>query len=133
MIAIYRNLILTVLPAYPSFWENFYFKLTGLFVVLVTLGLIALILSGMGWFFKTFGDRGKHTVSRIIPDKLITPVSEKDPEIVAVITAAVYSEISDSHRIISIQPAVGQTRADLYRQAWSFEGRRQLFGSHKVR
>lgn len=130
---IYENLVFIVLPAYPSFWENFHFKLTGLFVVLATLGLIALILSAMGWFFKTFGDRGKHKASKMIPDALITPVSEIDPEIVAVITAAVYSEIRDSHRIISIRPAVSQTLADIYRQVWSLEGRRQLFDSHKVR
>jgi hypothetical protein len=49
------------------------------------------------------------------------------PETVAAISAAVHTTLRSRLRIIS----VGQVSPD--RQAWSAEGRRQVFASHKVR
>jgi hypothetical protein len=49
------------------------------------------------------------------------------PETVAAISAAVHTTLRSRLRIIS----VGQVNPD--RQAWSAEGRRQVFASHKVR
>lgn len=49
------------------------------------------------------------------------------PEIVAVITAAVFDSIDSDHRIISISSA----QQDI--PSWSQEGRRQVFASRKVR
>ena len=48
-------------------------------------------------------------------------------ETVAAISAAVHTTLRSRLRILS----VGQVSAD--RQAWSAEGRRQVFASHKVR
>ncbi len=56
------------------------------------------------------------------------------PEVLAVIAAAVDSVISERHRIVSIRPAgESETAGKLYLQAWSVEGRRQHFESHKIR
>ncbi|MFT3782669.1 MAG: OadG family protein [Nibricoccus sp.] len=49
------------------------------------------------------------------------------PQVVAAISAAVHLSIGSNHRIL----AVGQPCP--HRQAWSLEGRRQVFSSHKVR
>ena len=49
------------------------------------------------------------------------------PETVAAISTAVHTTLRSRLRILS----VGQVSAD--RQAWSAEGRRQVFASHKVR
>jgi len=49
------------------------------------------------------------------------------PETVAAISAAIHTTLRSRLRILT----VGQVSAD--RQAWSAEGRRQVFASHKVR
>lgn len=49
------------------------------------------------------------------------------PEVIAAITAAVHTTLKGRARILS----VGQVCPN--RQAWSAEGRRQVFSSHKVR
>lgn len=49
------------------------------------------------------------------------------PEIVAAITAAVVCSVGADHRIVSLVPVTQE------KMAWSLEGRRQVFQSHKVR
>lgn len=49
------------------------------------------------------------------------------PEVVAAISAAVHTTLGSNHRIL----ALGQPCP--HRQAWSLEGRRQVFDSHRVR
>ena len=49
------------------------------------------------------------------------------PEIVAVISAAIITTVGSNHRIVSVAP-IGQEKL-----AWSLEGRRQVFQSHKLR
>jgi hypothetical protein len=48
------------------------------------------------------------------------------PEIVAVISAAVYESVGNDFRIVAIS-------TDGQGTTWSMEGRRQIFGSRKVR
>ena len=60
----------------------------------------------------------------------LSPASPSDtvaPQIVAAISAAIHTTLRARHRIIS----VGEICPN--RQAWSAEGRRQVFSSHKVR
>ncbi len=49
-----------------------------------------------------------------------------EPEILAVIAAAVSCVLDQPHRILAVKPAPTM-------QHWSIEGRRQIFASHKVR
>jgi hypothetical protein len=53
-------------------------------------------------------------------------------EIRAVIAAAVDAVMSGPHRILAISP-VGSQDAGQLSLAWSVEGRRQIFQSHRVR
>ena len=54
-------------------------------------------------------------------------------EIVAVIAAAVDTVMHGPHRILSITPVGGGQSHAQTSMAWSAEGRRQIFQSHKVR
>ncbi|KXK32907.1 MAG: hypothetical protein UZ01_00329 [Candidatus Brocadia sinica] len=130
-----KMLIFANLPAYPSFLENVRFQTIGFVLVLLVLGLIALILYSFGYLFKKTGDRKTVTgAGTTLERSLILPQEEDTHELLAVIAAAVYLVIEDSHRIVSIRPvADGKVIENLYLQAWSIEGRRQHFASHKIR
>lgn len=130
-----KMLIFANLPAHPSFWENLRFQTIGFVLVLLVLGLIALILYTFGCLFKKTGDRKAVIGAGTTPEKsLILPQEEDTHELLAVIASAVYLAIENSHRIVSIRPvADGKVIESLYLQAWSIEGRRQHFASHKIR
>lgn len=55
------------------------------------------------------------------------------PQIVAVIAAAVSSQIGARARIASIRPAHAGPSVEMLMQQWSLEGRRQIYSSHQVR
>jgi hypothetical protein len=72
--------------------------------------------------------RTQPSVAAATPEKAAPiPASAVAPELVAAISAAVHTTLRARHRIIS----VGEICPN--RQAWSAEGRRQVFSSHKVR
>lgn len=58
--------------------------------------------------------------------KPAVPSGSISPEVLAVITAAVYESLGSDHRIVSIN-------ADGQNPTWSMEGRRQIFSTRKVR
>ncbi|MBM4066033.1 MAG: hypothetical protein FJ266_10410 [Planctomycetes bacterium] len=122
------------MTAQPSFFENLRFQTVGFAIVLVALGLLALVLGLTGWLFKK-REAQKAVSAAAISEKSPVLSKEEDPhELLAVITAAVYSTIGESHRIVSIRPVTnGKIIGELYLQAWSMEGRRQHFASHKIR
>ena len=125
-----KTLVLAGLSAHPSFGEMFRFQIIGVFIVLAALSLIALILSLMGRVFREPGTAKTASVA----GTSAAAVHEDTHELVAVITAAVYSMIEERHRIVSIHPMVdGKAMENLYLQSWSVEGRRQHFASHKTR
>ncbi|MBF8278182.1 MAG: hypothetical protein HW390_3255 [Candidatus Brocadiaceae bacterium] len=102
--------------------------------MLAALSLIALILSLMGRLFREPDAARTASVAGTIPEPSASAVHEDPHELVAVITAAVYSMIEERHRIVSIHPMVdGKAMENLYLQSWSVEGRRQHFASHKTR
>ena len=62
-----------------------------------------------------------------------TQLSAKNSALVAVITAAIHAAIEAPAKILSIrQVNQGQT-PEAARMAWSLEGRRHIFSSHKLR
>ena len=123
------------LPAYPSFLENLRFQTVGFIIVLVALGLLTLVLISIGGLFKKWEGQKAASAAGATPEKSLALRQEEDPhELLAVIAAAVYSAIGDSHRIVSVRPVInGKIIGELYLQAWSMEGRRQHFASHKIR
>ena len=123
------------LPAYPSFLENLRFQTVGFIIVLAALGLLTLVLISIGWLFKKWEAQKAASAAGTTPENSLALRQEEDPhELLAVIAAAVYSAIGESHRIVSIRPVInGKIIGELYLQAWSMEGRRQHFASHKIR
>lgn len=104
----------------PKFSELLRFSLTGLFVVLLSLGLLAIACGGIGYLFK-------NGASRRSPDSASSVLETQDAdEIVAVIAAAVAEVLAIPHRIVFIR---GLTPEDMER---TFEGRFQHHISHKL-
>ena len=127
--------IFASLPAHMSLPENLRFQTVGFIIVMVILGLIALVMSLVGWLFRNAGGKKPATGAGTALERSLAVIQEEVPhEMVAVIAAAVYSTVEEAHRIVSIRPVIeGKTVEDLYLQAWSVEGRRQHFASHKIR
>ncbi len=123
-----------------SFWKTLSFQITGLFFVIASLSGIALLLYILGYFIrKTENRKSAAETKTIIGEKPqekpeVFPKEMEQDTLLAVITMAVDEVIKEPHRIVSIrQVDEGKVSGELYLQAWSAEGRRQHFASHKVR
>ncbi len=55
------------------------------------------------------------------------------PEILAVIAAAVATQLGTRARIAAVRTASPAPSVEMLMQQWSLEGRRQIYSSHKVR
>jgi hypothetical protein len=62
-----------------------------------------------------------------------TPKYELDPEIVAVLAAALSSVFHQSYRITKIGAGKQDYSVEALMNIWSMEGRRQIYDSHKIR
>ena len=135
MMSFNKILILASLSPQASLLETLRFQTVGFILVMVALGLIALILISMGYFFKKTGNQKRTTITDAPSLEKLTDAAREDPHVLlAIIAAAVDSVIKNSHRIVSIRPVdTCQASGELYLQAWSIEGRRQHFESHKIR
>lgn len=109
------------ISAHLEFFRNLRYQGTGMLVVIVSLGLLALIVS----FVAKILEPRPASAS----PQLTQPAGEEiPPEVQAVIAAAVLTVLRSSHRIHHIRPP-----ADPHLTAWSAEGRRQIFLSHSIR
>lgn len=113
------------LPDNPTLADNLQFQITGLIVVLFTLGSLALLLAVIGQIF-ILRDRKRAKPAATAP----APTDEPVPApILAAIAAAVSSALGDQrvviHGIRTVDP-----RTSL---AWSVEGRRSIYSSKKLR
>ena len=135
MIPFNKILIFASLSPQSSLFETLRFQTVGFILVMVALGLIALILISMGYFFKKTINQKRTTTTGAPSLEKPTDAALEDPhELLAIVAAAVDSVIKNSHRIVSIRPVdTCQASGELYLQAWSIEGRRQHFASHKIR
>jgi Na+-transporting methylmalonyl-CoA/oxaloacetate decarboxylase gamma subunit len=118
------------LPEHPTFADNLQFQLTGLLVVLVTLGTLAILVSLIGRFFIAAQSR---RASAPAPAGPATPVAGGGDEIsgpvFAAIAAAVSTALGDQRFVIRGVQTV-DPRQNL---AWSAEGRRSIYASRNVR
>lgn len=119
---------LAVVPngGHPDFLSNLSFQSAGLAVVLLSLSLLAMVVAQVG---RMLNPR-KAAVAKAAPAAAPLPAGESGitAETVAVISAAVAVTLHEPHRIVQIQPS-----SNPWVQAWSAEGRRQIFQSHHVR
>jgi Na+-transporting methylmalonyl-CoA/oxaloacetate decarboxylase gamma subunit len=118
---------LAAISEFPSIGESLAFQLNGLVVVFIALGSIWALLELMGLFFRRAPAHRANASIPICDVKNANPTSEETaPELIAVIAAAVATVIKQPHRINRI--AAGSPSRD-----WASEGRREIFGSHRIR
>lgn len=108
------------LPANPAFADNLQYQITGMLVVLSTLGGMALIVWLAGKVFAA-RDRGKQA--------LADEAAQIPAPLHAVIAAAVATALEDQRFAIQGIRMV-DPRSSL---AWSAEGRRNIYATRKVR
>src|SRR5690606_21671945 len=115
------------LSEYPSIPEAIAFQLSGLVVVFVALGSIWGLLELMGLFFRRRVEVAKPQPAPVMT-KPATQVADSriPPEILAVIAAAVATVVKQPHRLNVVA-------AEAPPRDWAREGRREIFGSHKIR
>lgn len=125
--------VLAELGAHPGFWEDVRFQTVGIVVVLLALVAIWLALEVVGSAFRRIESR--RAPARIpaateepapVPSAGPTAIP---PEVIAVIAAAVDTTLGAPHRIVAVQLADSSSG----HAAWSVEGRREIYRSHRVR
>ena len=109
-----------------SFSEGLAYQTVGIMIVIMSLGGISFILSVLGRF--SLPSSAVRSKSAAAPTSTATAGESISPEIRAAIAAAVFATESGAFRIVEIRPA-----AHVRLQAWSVEGRRQIFYSHQLR
>lgn len=123
-------LLAVSLPEHPTFADNLQFQLTGLLVVLVTLGTLAILVSLIG---RLFIAARPASVAAPLPSAPATPTPSATGEIpgpvYAAIAAAVSCALGDERFAIRGVKTV-DPRSNL---SWSAEGRRAIYASRKLR
>jgi len=114
-------------PAESRLLANVSYPLHGLLLVVAALLLVALAMVLIRKAVRRFKVTEDHTGPLLVP----ASAGRLPPEIVAVITAAVDEILGPGGNIVAINSVGPETSgAEL---AWSREGRREHFASHKVR
>jgi heme/copper-type cytochrome/quinol oxidase subunit 2 len=115
------------LPAVPSTAENLQYQITGLLVVLSTLGSMALLVWLAG---KLFAVRDRREAADELARRVEPAAALEIPgPVLAAIAAAVGAVLQDRRHIIHGIQAV-DPRANM---AWGAEGRRSIYATHKLR
>lgn len=117
--------MLAVLPSgeNPGILENLSYQAAGLAVVILSLGLLAIVVGVIGRLLTRRPAAVKASAKPALAGESGIP-----PETIAVITAAVAVTLRKPHHILQIRPVNSP-----WLQAWSLEGRRQIFQSHNPR
>lgn len=111
------------------------YQTVGVLIVLGALSFLCVVLTISGRFFVRAQKRTAEAAARAAealrsaePSHLSKSDAENLPlELRAAIVAAVYESLGEGTRVLDIQSSQPE------RAAWSMEGRRQIFLSHRVR
>ncbi len=103
----------------PPFLENLSYQFAGMAVVLLALGMICTAVALLGRMLQAAGRRPA-------PAPTAAPAA-LDERVVAAIAAAVAHVVRQPHRVVAVRPDTD------VQHAWSAEGRRAIYQSHKVR
>lgn len=103
--------------------KNLSYQGAGMIVVLAALGLLAVVVAVVGSIARRAAAPRPAPAARPADGTTGLP-----PETLAVIAAAVAVTLQKPHRIVQIRAT-----PNAWLQAWSLEGRRQIFHSHTVR
>ena len=114
-----------------SLWDQVSFQLVGFFIVLITLIGLWIALEIIGSVFRMADRRRAATESAAGPIEE-AGMAAPDPEMFAVVAAAIETVISQPHQIVSISPRSGG-HAKSTQTWWSSEGRKEIYQSHRLR
>lgn len=124
------------IAGHPGFLENLAYQSVGIMVVLTSLGILLLCVTLLGRFLAVPAPAAAPSVppapAPAVADSC-SGASVLSPEVCAAITAAVCEVVGTDAAIQSIRPIQPAHPANPFLQAWSLEGRRQIFHSHKLR
>jgi hypothetical protein len=121
-------LLAVSLPDNPTFADSLQYQITGLMVVVFSLGSLALLVALVGKLFTAFGS-GTAPAAAPAPAPA-APVPEGIPApVFAAIAAAVSTALGDSRFAIRGVQTV-DPRGNL---SWGAEGRRAIYASRKLR
>jgi len=117
----------TSAPTDREFLASMAYPLHGLLLIVVALLVVALAMVLLRKLVRRFQVPEEH------PGPVLVPLTAggAPPEIVAVITAAVNEVLEAGGQIVAITPLDAAPAGSQF--AWSREGRREHFASHKVR
>lgn len=106
------------------------YQAAGMMIVLGALGGLWLIVAALGRVLR-LSQPDQPPVTRPLaasPSPAPAPVdSGLDPRLIAAISAAIHVTLKSRFQLVSIQPEQTHT------PAWSQEGRREIYQSHRVR
>jgi hypothetical protein len=119
-------LLAVSLPDNPVFADNLQFQLTGLLVVLTTLGSLAVLVALIGKIFIALQKSPAPAVP-VVP--ATTPSGDIPGPVFAAIAAAVSTALGDKTFAIRGVQAV-DPRGNM---SWGAEGRRAIYASRKLR
>jgi len=121
------SLLLATEPigGHPGLAENLAYQTVGILVVMTSLGILWLCVAALGRLLALRPAPSTGAAAVIGP----LPVGNDDltPELLVVLHATVYEMLGPGHEIHSIR------LVNPFVQAWSVEGRRQIFQSHHTR
>ncbi|HPA16593.1 MAG TPA: hypothetical protein PLU30_02510 [Verrucomicrobiae bacterium] len=143
------------IPTHPGTGDCLRYQVVGLVVVMMALAMLWVICELAGLAFRSTRVREVRSlggsdvfddeVEQGVVDAVImaavhatlgpghrivsaVPEPKEEPAVVAAVAAAVHAALGPGHRVASVRLVPDASRA-----AWSAEGRRQHFQSHKVR
>lgn len=97
--------------------------------VLVGITAFLCLLAGLGRYLAS-----THPEPEVAPVAPPVPVAGVPPDIAVVIAAAVYAALGESARVTAVVPKDHlNVNVDNLMLAWSLEGRREIYSSHRVR
>lgn len=112
------------LSAHLDFIRNLRYQSTGMLIVLLSLGTLAVVVGLVARLLEP----GQARPFSSQPAASLNSADAITPEIQAVIAAAVVVVLKSPHRIHEVRPVLNPNLS-----AWSAEGRRQIFQSHTFR
>mgnify|MGYP002634888529 CR=1 FL=1 len=123
-------LLAVSLPDNPAFADNLQFQITGLIVVIFTLGSLALLVALIGKIFIALDRRRAPAAApAAVTAAPAAAGGTIPPPVFAAIAAAVSTALGDSRFTIHGVQAV-DPRDNM---AWGAEGRRTIYATRKVR
>lgn len=115
----------------PDFFYSLSYQIAGVIIVIASLTLLAIAVVLAGYVLRKISEGTLVKPEQAPVESPVVaeaPREEIPPDIRAVIAAAVVAALDPSYHIVEITSAT-----DVRLQAWSLEGRRQIFSSHSVR